>query len=498
LKINLITSECWIVGLTGLILSCSLINLHFQNHYSTYLITIIILLLLKLRYKNKHQTKKLFLFGVFFSICTTLISNNGNCSTNLNIPLNQIDKKEYHFKVVNILEKRIESVNYLKGDIVNTEPILNLFFNKSLFIKNKFSLNLNEYKQINIVTNIENIKLDTKNVWIDKANLLINNANNNKTFLRNLENKLFNNKYHQSMAFGWAMLTGIKKFINPTNLRNHKMSGTMHYFAVSGLHIGFLYLILNFLLKRLLMNDNLVLFITFSICLIYIYILNFPISAVRSLLMISIFYFCKNALLNCKKITFFCMTLISVIIYDHQSIFSLSAQLSFIVVLFILFSIYSVNFRKKETLTFWDKLKSILIISLAASAGSALLIIDAFQTFPYLSIIANLIFAPFIFVFYIINIAHISCLTIFDSNYLSFIHELLYNIFSNTTKIVSTLNNFLPDTLSSSLSISPLVHYFLFASFLLSFCFRISTNIRLPIISAYYAFIWFSYYFLCN
>jgi competence protein ComEC len=300
------------------------------------------------------------------------------------------------------------------------------------------------------------------------------------------------------MAFGWAMLTGVKRFINQTNLRNYKASGTMHYFAVSGLHIGFMYFILNFLFKRLLINKNLVLFLTFSICLVYIYIINVPISAVRALLMISIFYFCKNSLLNCKGITFYCITLILVILYDSHSIFSLSAQLSFIVVLFILFSVDSINLRKKGTFTFLNKLKFLLIISLAASAGSSLLIFDAFQTFPYLSIIANLIFAPFIFVFYIINIAHISCLSIFDSNCLAFIHEFFYNFFNNTTKIVSKLINFFPNSLSSSLNISPLVHYFLFASVLFSFCFRISGNIKLSIISVYYAFMWLSYYFLCN
>ena len=294
------------------------------------------------------------------------------------------------------------------------------------------------------------------------------------------------------------MLTGKKKFIHPSNIKRYKVSGTMHYFAVSGLHVGFLYLILNFILKRLIINDNLILFVTFFACLLYIYLIGLPISAIRALLMISIFYCCKNSLLKCKRITFYCISLITIIIYDHTSIFSLSAQLSFNVVLFILFSIESLSLKHKEKYSILNKLRFLFIISLSASAGSSLLILDVFRTFPYLSIITNLIFAPFIFLFYIINIFHISCLLLLDSNFLTTFHNLLYNFFNYTTIIVSNLSSHLPNLLSFNLNISPLVHYFLFTSFLLSFCFRVSSKVRLSIVTIYYIFVWLSYYFLCD
>ena len=106
MKKNLISSESWIVGLTGLILTCSLINLYFQNHYSTLLTTLIILITAIFKQRNKHQNKKLILLFMFFSICTTIISLDINSFTNPRISLEQINKKEYQFRIINVKEKK--------------------------------------------------------------------------------------------------------------------------------------------------------------------------------------------------------------------------------------------------------------------------------------------------------------------------------------------------------------------------------------------------------
>ena len=490
-------SQSGIVGLTFLISSCSIANLYFVNHYSTLLVIITIILINHFKKNNLHNQRKLFILCLIFTLCTTIISNKKYLNDNLIVSLCENRKKEFHFKVVNIGKELLNSENYLKGKIINSKPNFKYLNDKSILIKDNLGFKVLNKKELNICANCENIEITSDYILIKKA-YLKNSKANKKNLLECLEFQLFDRDYGQSLAFGWAMLTGEKKFIDHSNIESYKKSGVVHYFAVSGLHIGFLFLILNFLLKRFFENNHVVLFFIFSFCLLYIYAINMPISAVRSLLMLSIFYFCRNSLLKCRRITFYCISLIIIIVFDPNSISSLGAQLSFNVVLFILFCFESNNPRKSQFPSFLDKAKSIFVISLAASTGSALLVFDVFQTFPYLSIFTNLIFAPFIFVFYVINVAHISFLCFFNSYIFEFLHEILYQFLNYISITVSNLTNFLPNSLSSNLDISSFIHYFLFTIFLLSFCYRISTKSRLTIVSTYYLSLWLSYYFLCN
>ena len=46
---------------------------------------------------------------------------------------------------------------------------------------------------------------------------------------------------HKSISFGWAMLTGSKEFLTKTSQNLFLETGTIHLFAVSGLHIGLIY-----------------------------------------------------------------------------------------------------------------------------------------------------------------------------------------------------------------------------------------------------------------
>lgn len=481
-----------------MILGCSLTSLYFGNNNSAYIIASVIIIFTLLSYKNNHRSKKMVLLCFVFTFCTTIISVKKTWIGKDRLEIIEKGKKEYHFKIINVCEKFIKSKSYLTGDIQITKPNSNIFENKSILIKNSKSLKRKNKKVLNICVNSENIKLSSNIVWIEKAHKLKMISLRNNNLKEYFENHLFCDKYDQSLAFGWAMLTGTKKFIHESDIKRYELSGTMHYFAVSGLHVGFLYLILSFLLKKLFVNNNLTLFVTFFICLLYIYIIDMPTSAVRALLMITIFYCCQNSLLKCKRIAFYCISLIIIILYDPMSIFSLSAQLSFNVVLFILFSIESSNLWQKEKWRFLNKLSSLFIISLAASAGSALLIFDVFRTFPYLSIITNLTFAPFIFIFYTINVVHVSCLLIFDFSFFTSFHKFFYYLLNYITIVVSNLSNLLPKLLSSNFNISPSVHIFLFFSFLTSFCFRLSSNVRLSVISIYYIIVWVSYYFLCD
>ena len=132
----------------------------------------------------------------------------------------------------------------------------------------------------------------------------------------------------------------LKEFIKEDKIGEFIETGTMHLFAVSGLHIGFLYLLITLIFKIFRVNRFTAFLIKFLLSLIYLFYIGFPVSAIRAFIMITAFEVCNFINIKQKIINFFNISIMCLIIYDYLIIFSISAQLSFTVVLFIIFSCY--------------------------------------------------------------------------------------------------------------------------------------------------------------
>jgi competence protein ComEC len=89
-------------------------------------------------------------------------------------------------------------------------------------------------------------------------------------------------------ALLYGILTGSKTEIDPDVMQVFSRTGLAHILSVSGLHVGFLVLLLTYLLKPFKLSKKLHSVVVFVIVLIYILLIGAPVPAVRALLMLAV------------------------------------------------------------------------------------------------------------------------------------------------------------------------------------------------------------------
>ena len=109
-----------------------------------------------------------------------------------------------------------------------------------------------------------------------------------KQFLRTLELGAPKNKDFEGIYK--AMLVGQKQDLSQNQKKRFIQTGTMHLFAVSGLHIGIITLFIIQFLKLIRLPEIFLPIITLSTIFVFILIIGSPPSALRAFLMIAIYW----------------------------------------------------------------------------------------------------------------------------------------------------------------------------------------------------------------
>ncbi len=201
----------------------------------------------------------------------------------------------------------------------------------------------------------------------------------------------------QELAVTSALLLGYKERLDRDTLLSYGSSGAMHVLAVSGLHVGIIYLILNFLLKWMDRSKQLRLaktILMLTALWIYAMITGLSPSVERSAIMFSFivvgqFIGRSTSVYNTLSASAFLLILLNPYIVTEVGF-----QLSYLAVLGIVFiqpKIYGlVYFRYK----FIDKIWAITCVSIAAQIATFPLGIYYFHQFPNYFLISNLIVIP--------------------------------------------------------------------------------------------------------
>lgn len=275
------------------------------------------------------------------------------------------------------------------------------------------------------------IKFNKKNTRLNPGQTFKENLQAQVLEIYKLENKNFSLK-SKIQNFRYKVIKYIRQNFNPDSaslissittgyryniseeLRDaFNKTGLAHILSISGTHFG-LFSVLIFGILKLMIKflpykvlQRITIFLTPSqaaallclpLMLAYLGLSGASIPAIRSFIMISLFLF--GLLIGRKGFWLNSLILAAfiIIIWEPKSIFSLSFQLSFIAVLFIGYSIHyekNENRYKKEKQVF-KYLKNILLITLAASIGTAPLVAYYFHYFSLISPISNLLIAPLI------------------------------------------------------------------------------------------------------
>ena len=229
-----------------------------------------------------------------------------------------------------------------------------------------------------------------------------------------------------------SLLIGEKSFIAKEIVDKFRHSGTSHLIAISGLHMAIISGIFFFLIRLgLSFNQNITLHydikkisaiaaIIASLC--YLMISGFAISAIRSFIMISMFFIAVllNREISPKRIL--AMAALIILLINPSNIFSIGFHLSFFAVLALIAAheIFVKIREKFEIRYFWQKFL-LYFFTLAFSSTVIDLFLLPFLTYHFgyyanYSIFANIFVIPF-FSFLVMPMAFVALLLLpfFDS-----------------------------------------------------------------------------------
>ena len=280
-----------------------------------------------------------------------------------------------------------DTFNIEIGDFI----LLNSEFKNVEQAKNPYQFNYKSYLKYSDISKIGFVNnTDWKLIKNNNFNIFRTSENVRQFFVKRFKN--FDIK-PENLAIINAIVLGDKSDITPETGEEYANAGVMHILAVSGLHVGILYLILAFLLKSFAgykIGKYLRFFLIIIILWAYAFITGLSPSVVRSVIMfsivsISIILQRQHNIYNTIFVSAFIL-----LVFNPFYITKIGFQLSYIAVIGIVFfqpRISKIVKSKNKLIRYvWD----LIAVSLAAQISTAPITLFYFSKFPNYFILTNL------------------------------------------------------------------------------------------------------------
>ena len=201
----------------------------------------------------------------------------------------------------------------------------------------------------------------------------------------------------QQMGLIQALLLGQKQDIDPETYNQFSRAGAVHILAVSGLHVGIILLILQFITKGLLWVKNGRIWRSILVILGiwgFAMLAGFSPSVLRAAVMFSFLSIALNSRRKTSAINTLALSAVVLLIVNPYFIFQVGFQLSYMAVISIvtlqprLSRLYQPKYYLSQKA--WD----IITVSLCAQLGVLPLSLYYFHQFPGLFLLSNLVILP--------------------------------------------------------------------------------------------------------
>ncbi len=213
-------------------------------------------------------------------------------------------------------------------------------------------------------------------------------VNTELSFLNKIKNginermkKLGNNPYLKAFVIGDKTLIASEEYERIMN------NGVGHLFALSGMHLSFVYLFLNKLLKKVKLKNVFI----YSFLLLYLFITGFSISFLRAILFLLLLDANKKFKWNLSSIKILFLTAFLLLLYNPFYIYNIGFWYTFVVTFSLLYTSDEIKKHKKGTQVF--------LVSLITFFFSLPISIYINYEINVFSILANIVFVPFISTF---------------------------------------------------------------------------------------------------
>ena len=227
-----------------------------------------------------------------------------------------------------------------------------------------------------------------------------------------IRSSLFENLDKNTAAVCYGMLVGDTHAVEEETLSAFRYGGIAHIFAVSGLHIGIVYGLINTICKKLRANK----FLNAAICTLFILfysaVCGFTVSSVRAVITCAVSMATRLMHVKRDSLNTLSFAVILILLINPLSLFSVGFQLSVCAVGGI--AVFSKNIVKYSSKI---KIPEFISSKYAVTAGAQLGTLPILAaTFGYISgtgLLLNLVFVPILsFAFVIIFAATFICLII--------------------------------------------------------------------------------------
>ena len=289
---------------------------------------------------------------------------------------------------------------------------------------------------------------DWQKIGRDNSFSLIRTAQKCRLYLLNIYRNM--NIPDDEFSIAASLTLGYKDALSPELRESFSATGAAHILAVSGMHVGIIFIVLNFTLSFLNKTEKTrrykSLIIIILLCF-YAFITGLPPSACRAVFMFSLMSF--GSVISRKTYTYnsvFCSAFILLII-NPMWLFDVGFQFSYSAVLAIIYfepKISNLLTIKNKPLKYLWQLTS---VSIAAQLGVAPFALFYFHQFPHYFLLANFIVIPaasliIYSAFFLFAVSKIPILNIVAA----FILEWVIKIMIYGVKFVETLPNSLTIT----------------------------------------------------
>ena len=189
-----------------------------------------------------------------------------------------------------------------------------------------------------------------------------------------------------------AMTTGERSEISSELRQNYSASGASHLLAVSGLHIGIAFMLINILLLPmvLLRYGNIARSIlAVALIWLYVWLCGMSPSAVRAAIMFSLLQFSISSLREYMSVNIVAGTAFAMLAFDTHLLFNISFQLSFIAVTAIvlwaipLYGLCATRFK------FLNSIIGIMFVGIASTLATIPLVANTFSVISLVGILIN-------------------------------------------------------------------------------------------------------------
>lgn len=365
------------------------------------------------KYQENHYTHFQNIFEKS-SVFTVVLSEKLRSSINKDrfiASVESIDnKKSFGNILLNIRKDSIKQLFLIgnrlqfEGKIIpNASPK-----NPNQFDYGKYLANKQIYGQLFV--GVEEIKISSiiqKDSWYYTAKV-------RNTIVENLKKQGFNLR---ELNVAIALILGQQQDIDPEIIKDYQYAGAVHILSVSGLHIGFILMFINFILKPI-PNNRKGSFI--KMLLIVIGLWSFGIlaglapSVVRSVTMFSFVAVGQHLRRSVNIFHTLLISMLLILLVRPSFLFDVGFQLSYLALFFILWlhPLLSKVWKPKHKITIY--IWELLSVSFAAQIGTLPLSLYYFHQFPGLFFVTNLIIIPLTGIVMGIGVA-VMCLALIDA-----------------------------------------------------------------------------------